>query len=134
MLFGHASLVDDDDEKLWATEHTTNSVVPGRWDNVVLPLAPSELAGTSVLRVAIKTGSAKIRTGPPSPEAGDGDMSVWRDVLPVYQTVGQPIPTSGRKDMPVPAHIADFRREFNQASRDYATEAADRVIEAKVRS
>lgn len=131
VLFGHASLVEDDDEKLWAMENTTNSVVPGRWDNVVLPLARSELASTSVLRVTIKTGSAKIRTGPPSVETGDGDMSVWRGVLPVYSCVGEPIPTPDREDMAVPSHITDFRREFNETARAYATEAAGRIMEVK---
>lgn len=131
VLFGHATLVDDVDEKLWAMEHTTNSVVPGRWDNVVQPLARSELASTSVLRVTIKTGSAKIRTGPPSVEAGDGDMSVWRGVLPVYSCVGEPIPTPDRKDMAVPAHITDFRRTFNEAARGYATGAVSKIMEVK---
>ena len=31
VLFGYGSLVDDMQEKLWAMEMITNSVVPGRW-------------------------------------------------------------------------------------------------------
>lgn len=131
VVFGYASIVENDEEKLWAMERTTNSVVPDRWNNVVLPLAKSELASTSVLRVRIKTGSAKIRTGPPSAETGDGDMSVWRGVLPVYQAIGEPIPTPDRKDMAVPAHIVDFRQSFNEASREYATDAAGRLMKTR---
>ena len=124
VVFGYASMVEDNEEKLWAMEHTTNSVVPDRWNNIVQPLAKSELASVGVLRVRIKTGSAKIRTGPPSPETGDADMGVWRGVLPIYQTIGEPVPTPDRKEMDVPAHIAEFRKDFNEASRDYAVEAA----------
>lgn len=124
VVFGYASMVEDDDEKLWAMRNTTNNVVPGRWDNVVLPLAKSELASVGVLRVRIKTGSAKIRTGPPSPESGDADMGVWRGVLPIYTTIGEPVATPERKDMEIPAHIAEFRRDFNESSRDYALDAA----------
>lgn len=131
VVFGYASIVENDEEKLWAMERTTNSVIPDRWDNVVLPLARSELASTSVLRVRIKTGSAKIRTGPPSAETGDGNMSVWRGVLPVYQTMGEPIPTPDREDMAVPAHIVDFRQSFNKASKEYATDAAGKLMKTK---
>lgn len=131
VVFGYASLVEDDDEKLWAMEKTTNSVVPDRWDNIVLPLAQSELASVSVLRVRITTGSAKIRTGLPSPETGDGDMSVWRGVLPVYQQIGDPLPTPDRKDMPIPVHIAELRQQFNETSRGYAVDAASKIMETK---
>lgn len=126
VLFGYAVPVDDDAEKLWAMKQTTNSVVPGRWDNLVLPLARSELTSTSVLRVTIKTGSAKIRTGPPSAETGDCDMSVWRGVLPVFSHIGEPMPTPERKDSAVPAHVAEFRQAFNEAGRRYAMEAAEK--------
>lgn len=124
VVFGYASMVEDDEEKLWAMKNTTNSVVPDRWDNIVLPLAKSELASVGVLRVKIQTGSAKIRTGPPSAETGDADMSVWKGVLPIYQTIGEPVPTTDRKEIDIPPHIAEFRRGFNEASREYAVEAA----------
>ncbi|ROV87415.1 hypothetical protein VMCG_10716 [Cytospora schulzeri] len=124
VVFGYASVVEDNEEKLWAMENTTNSVVPDRWNNVVLPLAKSELASVGVLRVKVKTGSAKIRTGPPSAGTGDADMSVWKGVLPIYQTVGEPVPTPDRKNMDVPTHITEFREGCNVASRNYAIEAA----------
>lgn len=147
VVFGYASVVDDDEEKLWAMRKTTDSVVSGQWDSLVLPLAKKELASVSVLRVKIKTGSAKIRTGLPSPtpdETGEdnGDSTVdgpetrshkdvWKGVLPVYQTVGEPISTPNRKGMPVPEHIIDYRRCFNDASKAYATEAAEKPMPTK---
>ena len=33
VLFGHATLVTDAEEKLWAMQLITNSVVPDRWDS-----------------------------------------------------------------------------------------------------
>lgn len=131
VVFGHATPVTDPDEKLWAMERTTNAVVPERWDNVVQPLAPSELASVSVLRVRIVTGSAKIRTGGPSAETGDGDMSVWRGVLPVWQTVGEPIPTEERRGMEVPEHVREFVDGSNERAREYAVEAAGKVMETR---
>lgn len=74
-------------------------MVPDRWNNVVLPLATSELASVGVLRVKIKTGSAKIRTVLPSPGTGDADMSVWRGVFPIYRTIAEPVPTPDRKEI-----------------------------------
>lgn len=65
VVFGYASMVDDGDEKLWAIRKTTESLLAGHWDNLVLLLAKSELASVSVL-IKIKTGSAKIRTDLPS--------------------------------------------------------------------
>lgn len=140
VVFGYANIVEDDEEKLWAMQKTTESVVPGQWDSLVLPLAKSELASVSVLRVKIKTGSAKIRTGPPSStpdETEDNDSTctnrthkdVWKGVLPVYQTIGEPVATSDREGMPIPAHITSYRRCFNDASEAYAAEAATKLAD-----
>ncbi|CAN8098082.1 unnamed protein product [Discula destructiva] len=131
VVFGHASLVTSNAEKLWAMQRTVDAVIPDRWANTVLPLAPAELASTSVLRVKIKTGSAKIRTGPPSAETGDGDAAVWRGVLPVWTAVGEPIATPERVGMEVPAHLEDFGRRMNEKGREYAVEAAGQVAEVK---
>lgn len=102
----------------------------------------------SVLRVHIKTGSAKIRTGPPSPtpdepadntnDSGDDlenqnrrHREVWKGVLPVYQTIDAPIATQDRKEMPVPRHITDFCQRFNDASKAYAMGTAMKVMGTK---
>lgn len=37
ILFGHATLVEDADEKMWAMELITNSVVPDRWRHTRVP-------------------------------------------------------------------------------------------------
>ncbi|CRK20104.1 hypothetical protein BN1708_017772, partial [Verticillium longisporum] len=71
VLFGHATLVETDDEKLYAMELITDSVVAGRWQNSRIPPNKAEMSSTSVLKVRIATGSAKIRSGPPGDEKHD---------------------------------------------------------------
>lgn len=106
----------------------------------------------SVLRVKIKTGSAKIRTGLPSAtpdETGNDNVNgsidgihgledrtrnhqdVWKGVLPVYQTIGEPAAMPNRRGMPVSEHIIDYRRCFNDASKAYAMEAATKPMRSK---
>ncbi len=51
VLFGHASLVTDETEKLWALYLITNKLIPGRWDQVCSPPNPDELVQTQILRV-----------------------------------------------------------------------------------
>lgn len=86
VLFGHATLVEDLDEKLWAMELITNSVVPDRWRHTRVPPNAAEMQSTQILKVKIDSGSAKVREGVPNDEKGDlGDKevlgSVWVGVL-----------------------------------------------------
>ena len=71
VLFGRATHVTDPEERLWAMELITNSVVPGRWQASRLPPTKGEQASTGVLRVRIVAGSAKIRSGTPSDDRHD---------------------------------------------------------------
>ncbi|KAG7149151.1 hypothetical protein HYQ46_001951 [Verticillium longisporum] len=102
VLFGHATLVETDDEKLYAMELITDSVVAGRWQNSRIPPNKAEMSSTSVLKVRIATGSAKIRSGPPGDEKHDMEnpavvSTVWTGVVPVHMSLGAPIagPRSG---------------------------------------
>ncbi|KAJ4293879.1 hypothetical protein N0V88_005393 [Collariella sp. IMI 366227] len=97
LLFGHATLVTDPAEKLFAMELITNSVVPSRWENSRVPPNNAEMQSTSVLKVKIATGSAKIRSGGPHDERGDMEDEklldrVWTGVVPVYSVMGEPVP------------------------------------------
>jgi nitroimidazol reductase NimA-like FMN-containing flavoprotein (pyridoxamine 5'-phosphate oxidase superfamily) len=138
-LFGHATLVTDVEEKLYAMRLITNGVVPGRWEGTRVPPNAGEMASTSVLRVKIAAGSAKIRAGGPSDDAkdrADGELAkrVWTGVVPVYQTVGEPVPGAYNAVSQVPAYIGEWRKDTNDASREAAVEAATReVLPKKVR-
>src|SRR5947207_2709892 len=93
ILHGYASLVISDEEKLWAMEVITNSVVPKRWSNSRVPPDRAELDSTRVLRVRIESGSGKVREGMPSDEKKDLDRAdvldkVWTGVVPMWEQLG----------------------------------------------
>ncbi|KAJ0363958.1 hypothetical protein COL154_005245 [Colletotrichum chrysophilum] len=87
VLFGHAKVVEDPAERLYAMELITNGVIPGSWSNTRVPPNKAELSSTSVLKVTIEAGSAKVRFGPPGDEKHDRDDAeavnkVWTGVVP----------------------------------------------------
>ncbi|KFA71770.1 hypothetical protein S40288_08756 [Stachybotrys chartarum IBT 40288] len=128
VLFGHATLVEDNEEKVYAMELITDSVVPGRWKDTRLPPKNSELQSTSVLRVKIASGSAKIREGGAKDDKHDLEDEqvvggIWTGVLPVHQTVGEPIPAShNKKDLP--ASISNFIKDSNALGKQHSVDVA----------
>lgn len=129
VLFGHATLVDDEAEKLFAMEAITNKVVPGRWDHTRLPLTKTEIKSTGILKVRIASGSAKIREGQPGDERRDMKdeealNSIWTGVVPVYQVAGKPVSGSYNR-VDVPAHVSEYVREFNEAAKSRAEKPQD---------
>ena len=137
ILFGHATLVTSVPEKLYAMELITNSIVPSRWSNTRVPPNAAEMQSTSVLRVKIATGSAKIRSGMPHDERGDMEDEelkgrVWTGVVPVYQTFGEPVagPYNGVGE--VPGYLEEYRVAANEDAKVGATEATrEEVVKAK---
>ena len=128
VLFGHATLVEDPEEKLYAMELITNSVVPNRWQNSRIPPNKTEMTSTSVLRVRISTGSAKIRSGEPHDDRGDLEdeelkQRVWTGVVPVSLQFGEPIPASYNLVEGVPGYLEGWRGEVNEEGRRAAVEA-----------
>ncbi|RDW88209.1 hypothetical protein BP6252_00241 [Coleophoma cylindrospora] len=129
VLFGHATLVTSVEEKLWAMELITNSVVPGRWPETRLPPNAGEMASTQIVRVRIESGSAKVREGVPNDEKGDLEdvgvtARVWTGVVPLYEQFGEPVPGPYNEVVEVPEHVRSYVREVNAASKEYAELAA----------
>jgi len=91
MLFGRAERLDDPAAKTQALEAFVERLFPGRWAEL-RPVTPQELTATTVLRMAITEGAAKIRTGPPKDDPADYAWPVWAGVLPVQGVLGAPIP------------------------------------------
>ncbi|KAK4103318.1 hypothetical protein N658DRAFT_308919 [Parathielavia hyrcaniae] len=136
LLFGHAALVTDTAEKLYAMELITNSVVPDRWRHSRVPPNAAEMQSTSVLRVRVSTGSAKIRTGGPHDERGDTEDEallgrVWTGVVPVHSVMGKPIAGGYNRVGEVPGYLEGWRREANADAEVYAREAVGREVVAK---
>lgn len=75
VVFGKASVVEDEAEKMEALRAFTEHIVPGRWDEVRWP-NPSELKATTVLSLPLAEASAKIRTGPPLDDEEDYQLDV----------------------------------------------------------
>jgi nitroimidazol reductase NimA-like FMN-containing flavoprotein (pyridoxamine 5'-phosphate oxidase superfamily) len=129
VLFGYAKLVDDVEEKLWAMELITNSVVPDRWRHSRVPPNAGEMASTQILRVHIDSGSAKVREGVPTDVKSDladsqSLKTVWTGVLPLYEQFGEPVPGPYNEVKEVPEHVTTYRERFNGESMQYAETAA----------
>jgi nitroimidazol reductase NimA-like FMN-containing flavoprotein (pyridoxamine 5'-phosphate oxidase superfamily) len=125
VLFGYATLVEAVDEKLWAMELITNSVVPDRWRHTRVPPNKAEMSSTQILRVRIDSGSAKVREGVPNDEKCDLEdkevlKSVWTGVLPLYEQFGEPVPGPYNEVGEVPEYVLRYREQTNREHVLYA--------------
>jgi nitroimidazol reductase NimA-like FMN-containing flavoprotein (pyridoxamine 5'-phosphate oxidase superfamily) len=110
VVFGTARLVVDEDERWQALRVITDHLIPGRWAAARQPTR-KEMAATAVLSLPLTEASVKARTGMPKDEPEDYDLDVWAGVLPVSVTFGEAEPDPLlRPEIPVPAHIVDFRK------------------------
>ncbi|KAI0477796.1 hypothetical protein GGR56DRAFT_638782 [Xylariaceae sp. FL0804] len=136
VLFGRARPVTDVDEKLYAMRLITDGVVRGRWANTRVPPNGAEMQSTSVLRVTITTGSAKIRSGLPSDEKADLEDAallgrVWTGVVPMRYAMETPVPGAYNRLEKVPAYLDEWREEYNKDAKDMAVESATRPMGGK---
>ncbi|HWO02914.1 MAG TPA: pyridoxamine 5'-phosphate oxidase family protein [Blastocatellia bacterium] len=90
VVFGTASIVSDDEEKLKALRAFSEQVIPGRWDEVRGP-DQNELKATLVLKLPLTEVSAKVRSGPPIDDEADYELPVWAGVLPLSLQAGTPV-------------------------------------------
>ncbi|KAI0898761.1 hypothetical protein F4806DRAFT_313419 [Annulohypoxylon nitens] len=135
-LFGYATLVADVEEKQYAMRIITDSVVRDRYRHTRVPPNAAEMQSTSVLRVRITAGSAKVRVGLPKDDRKDmedGELvdRVWTGVLPVSYRIGVPIPGGYNRVEKLPTYLEEFRTEFNRDAEEAAVEAAKTVEVAK---
>jgi uncharacterized protein len=129
VLFGHAELVTDDEEKLYAMELITSSVVPNRWANSRLPPTKTEMTSTGVLKVKIHAGSAKIRVGMPGENKFDLEddsvtSRVWTGVVPVWTQLGEPLVGPANKVAKIPDYISEYIKDENSLAKETALEQA----------
>ncbi|KAI9803586.1 MAG: hypothetical protein M1825_001929 [Sarcosagium campestre] len=131
VLHGHAVVVNDPAEKLWAMERITDGVVPGRWAHTRTPPDAAEMQSTRILRVEVVAGSGKVRSGGPHDdrkdvERADVTQNVWTGTVPVWQALGTPVRGGDGGVEEVPAYLAEYVREANEANEAVAVRAADR--------
>lgn len=91
VVLGRAHEVTELDAKLRAMECVVEHVVPGRWAEARRP-NDKEIAGTTILEVALDEASAKIRSGPPKDFDEDLSFPVWAGVIPLDLRRGAPYP------------------------------------------
>jgi hypothetical protein len=128
VLQGYATVVESDEEKLYAMELITNKVVANRWENTRIPPDNVEMTSTTILRVKVETGSGKIRAGEPHDEPKDENRDeitdkVWTGVIPVYEALDMPISSAKNKVHQLPSYIDSHVSETNQERRQAALEA-----------
>ena len=108
VLFGRATLIEDEQEKLHALEVLSEHIVPGQWDRARQP-TPAEVKATTVLAFPIEEGSAKVRSGDPIDDAADYELPIWAGQLPLKLTAGVPIPdTKLRSEIAIPENLSNY--------------------------
>ena len=55
-------------------------------------MTAQELKATTLLSLKIDAASAKVATGMPGDLSGDKSWPVWAGVIPLRQTLGEPVP------------------------------------------
>jgi nitroimidazol reductase NimA-like FMN-containing flavoprotein (pyridoxamine 5'-phosphate oxidase superfamily) len=107
MLFGEVEEVTGD-EKLTQLKVMVDQLFPGRWEEL-RPITRKEVNATTVLRIPVDEGSAKVREGDPSDNKEDYALPIWAGVVPIRPVTGAPVPDSANlPGLDLPAHLAHF--------------------------
>ncbi len=128
-VFGHATVVTDEEEKLWAMELITENIMQGRWAASRTPPNKTEMTTTSILRISIQTASAKVRAGEPIEDRKDLKddelrAGVWTGVVPSWLHWGEPVPARENRVAKVPGYVTNWVNEQNTEGESTATKAA----------
>ncbi len=111
VVFGTAKLVPDQ-EKETALKVISDHLIPGRWEEARLP-NKQELKATSILKLRIEEGSAKIRTGGPKDDPEDYALPVWAGVIPITRQLETPIVDQDmQQKVPLPESVKQLKREL----------------------
>ena len=108
---------------------STDLKIFGR-DHTRTPPDKAEMASTTILKVRIVNGSGKIRTGGPGDEKKDTERldlldRVWTGVIPIWETVGEPVAGGEGRVEGLPAHVEAFRNDTNKVNERYAKTASE---------
>src|SRR5207248_8233792 len=76
VIFGHATGIEDPDEKAAALSVVVDHLLPGRTGDARSP-NETELASSRVVSLSLDEVSAKVRTGGPIDDDEDMDLPVW---------------------------------------------------------
>lgn len=132
VLFGHAELVTDEEEKMYAMELITNAVVPNRWENSRVPPTKAEMTSTGILRMKVQAGSGKIRAGMPGEDRHDLENEsvvgrVWTGIVPVWSQMGEPVVGPNNRVDTVPSYLSEFVTDGNSLAKEIAMEQTSKA-------
>ncbi len=94
VIFGAAAPIEGREAKLSAMRALMERIAPGRWDEL-RPPTEKEIAATGIVALKLDEASAKVRAGPPSDDEADYAHPVWAGVVPVTESLGEPVPDPG---------------------------------------
>jgi uncharacterized protein len=105
MVFGTATPIRDDDDKVRALRTIVDHVLPGRWGEVRQPTA-TELRATQIVWLPMNRATAKVRSGGSVDTPADRTTQVWSGVVPISTRLGLPVLVPDDvADLPVPASV-----------------------------
>lgn len=131
VAYGYASIVDDEDEALYAMKLITDNLIPQRWEKSRTPPTSAELKSTSILKVRIESASAKVRVGGPSEDRADLKnaelvKNTWTGVVPYWGTWGQPVEGKENGCEEVEGYIEEWRVKETSKARGEAFGAIEK--------
>ncbi len=91
VIFGQAVPIEGREAKLAAMRALMERIAPRRWDEL-RPPTEKEIAATGIVALKLDEASAKVRAGPPADDEADYAHPVWAGVVPVTQSLGEPVP------------------------------------------
>jgi nitroimidazol reductase NimA-like FMN-containing flavoprotein (pyridoxamine 5'-phosphate oxidase superfamily) len=110
VIFGTATMIEAQDEKVAALRALSEHMIPGRWDDVRQP-NDAELQQTTVLSIPLTEVSAKIRSGPPLDDEEDYELPIWAGVIPLRLSADAPVADSKLKsNLSPPDYASAYRR------------------------
>lgn len=109
MIFGRAEKVTDTATKRAHLKTMVDMIFPGRWDSL-RPMQEQEVKATTVLRMPIAEGAAKLRSGPPVDDEGDYALPIWAGVVPMSLQLHPPESDPANKQgLVMPDHLSRIR-------------------------
>lgn len=110
MIFGKATLVEDEKEKWDALDALVEQVIAGRSAGTRAP-SEKEMRQTAVVGMKIDEASAKIRKGGPLDDKEDMDGPHWAGVIPLRIVPGEPVAdTQLRAGIEIPQYARNYTR------------------------
>ncbi len=91
VVFGRATPIEEDDQRIAALRAFTERLYPGRWD-AVRPPSAQELKATLIVSLPLEEAVAKVREGAPIDDEDDYDRAVWAGVIPLALERGPAVP------------------------------------------